>query len=136
MEKWTSGTGQRLRVHSDKECEGEHCPIHNTYDHHMLDWPMHWREDRRIMERLCKCGVGHPDPDDFTIRNGLDKGVHGCCGCCMLPPKPPLSRIIREGDTGRKCHICGSSRAWAFWPFKSKHCIQPQCENNYIRNVK
>jgi hypothetical protein len=34
------------------------------------------------MERICKHGVGHPDPDDLMILIGHDDGVHGCCGCC------------------------------------------------------
>jgi hypothetical protein len=39
-----------------------------------------------MMERICPCGVGHPDPDDlaFKKRMGMDdsEGIHGCCGCC------------------------------------------------------
>ena len=44
------------------------------------------------MERICKHGVGHPDPDDLAFkkriaekfgRDSYDEGIHGCCGCCM-----------------------------------------------------
>jgi len=43
-------------------------------------------------------------------------------------PKPPLCRIIREGD----CPKCGSSRKYILWPFiKSDYCINPECENYY-----
>ena len=46
-------------------------------------------------------------------------------------PKPPLCRIIREGDIG-DCPKCGSSRKYILWPFiKSDYCINPECENYY-----
>lgn len=73
-------------VHPAAACSGEHCVIHNPSDHHMRDWPMNWRDDRGLMERICpKHGVGHPDPDALAheIRQGREyQGVHGCCGCC------------------------------------------------------
>lgn len=70
--------GQRLRnVHLKGVCLGPHCCIHNPSPHHMVEWPQNWRPDRRIMERLCPHGVGHPDPDDPT-----QDTVHGCDGCC------------------------------------------------------
>lgn len=76
---WTDGTGQTLHnVHSPEICQGRPCVIHNPSDHHMREWPTHYRFDRRIMERICPHGIGHPDPDDpFTGR-----GIHGCDGCC------------------------------------------------------
>jgi len=88
MEKYITGTGQTVYVHEKDKCEGRHCCIHNPSNHHMKDWPTHWREDRKLMERLCKCGVGHPDPDDLAYKKsiGLDVdtiGIHGCCGCCF-----------------------------------------------------
>jgi hypothetical protein len=53
----------------------------------MRDWPTHWRGDRGLMERICPCGIGHPDPDDLAFKEsiGIDahvEGIHGCCGCC------------------------------------------------------
>lgn len=77
METFTTNAGTKLRVHDRERCEGEVCIIHNPSDHHMRDWPLIWRDDRGCFERVCSCGVGHPDPDD---RN--HDGVHGCCGCC------------------------------------------------------
>lgn len=76
-----------LRVHNRKLCEGRNCSVHNPSDHHMKDWPLNWRGDRRIMERICPHGVGHPDPDDAEFRSSrdgeeADTGVHGCDGCC------------------------------------------------------
>lgn len=88
MEKYTTGTGQIIIVHEEKIC-GEFCCIHNPSDHHMKDWPTHWRDDRLLMERMCPHGIGHPDPDDlaFKKRNGYpdSKGIHGCDGCCSKP---------------------------------------------------
>ena len=72
-------------VHPATACEGEHCVLHNPSEHHMRSWPTVWRGDKRIMERTCPHGVGHPDPDDlaFHIRNERSYvGVHGCDGCC------------------------------------------------------
>jgi len=73
---------QKIATHSKKRCNGTHCPVHNISDHHMRDWPQRYRFDRNITERICPCGVGHPDPDDPTT----DK-IHGCCGCCTPPKK-------------------------------------------------
>ena len=47
-------------------------------NHSMRGFPQLWREDRRIMERICPHGVGHPDPDDVLNQDR----VHGCDGCC------------------------------------------------------
>lgn len=103
MELYTTGTGQRLRVHSKENCKGDNCVIHNPSDHSMKDWPTNWRPDRYLMERICSHGIGHPDPDDlaFKVRTSElyfeanmhpilkrrtieEEGVHGCDGCCSL----------------------------------------------------
>ena len=88
MEKFISGTGQKLLIHSKEECSGM-CPIHSPSDHHMKDWPLHWRDDLGIFERICKCGVGHPDPDSLNYieakygKEWADSlSIHGCCGFC------------------------------------------------------
>ena len=86
MEKYETGTGQIVWVHTKDKCEGNYFCIHNPSDHEMKDFPTHWRDDRMLMERICEHGVGHPDPDDlaFKARNGYGEweGVHGCDGCC------------------------------------------------------
>ena len=87
MEEYTTGTGQRLRVHSAERCKGESCVIHNPSAHAMRGFPTHWRADRALMERICPHGIGHPDPDDLAHYKSLrpeDKyyAVHGCDGCC------------------------------------------------------
>jgi len=64
-------------VHSEEQCKGQPCTIHNRSDHNMRHFPQHWRSDRRIMERICPHGVGHPDPDEIDPDT-----THGCDGCC------------------------------------------------------
>lgn len=73
--------GETVEAHPPETCAGEVCCIHNPTDHHMRKWKQHWRSDRGIMERICPHGVGHPDPDDLSIREGGDNR-HGCDGCC------------------------------------------------------
>lgn len=79
---------QDLMVHDRDKCAGEFCCIHNPSDHPLRNAELNWRADRRIMERFCDHGVGHPDPDDLWYRvNVLSNdpkyaGVHGCDGCC------------------------------------------------------
>lgn len=71
--------GERLsHVHSEAVCDGAPCCIHDPSDHHMADWPQHFRQDRYLMERICPHGVGHPDPDDPSPDR-----LHGCDGCCV-----------------------------------------------------
>lgn len=84
-ELFTTNTGQKLKVHLKENCRGDKCVIHNPSNHHMKDWPLRWREDRGIFERICKCGVGHPDPDCRSAKGQF--GIHGCCGCCNLTEK-------------------------------------------------
>ena len=79
---WLEGSRTKLWVHDPSVCVGNQCSVHNRTDHAMRSFPQVWRSDRRIMERACPHGVGHPDPDDFRVRTGLDDGMHGCDGCC------------------------------------------------------
>lgn len=86
--------GQVLgRIHDESLCQGRACVIHRPSDHHMRRWLLLWREDRRIFERVCPHGVGHPDPDDMDWHGSqgrLHEGIHGCDGCCREPfPFPP-----------------------------------------------
>jgi hypothetical protein len=78
--------GFSIKVHDEGRCIGEVCPIHRPTDHHMREWPMVYRGDRGIFERLCPDhGTGHPDPDDQVALKfilGESDGIHGCDGCC------------------------------------------------------
>lgn len=92
MEKYIDGSGQELTVHDKARCSGA-CCIHGPSDHHMKDWPTNWRQDRKLIERVCPHGIGHPDPDDVAFRaknpnypQTVGGTQHGCDGCC-IPPK-------------------------------------------------
>lgn len=88
-----NAVGDRLsRVHGPGTCNGQTCIIHNPSDHHMREWSLNWRQYDGLVnikeshfERICPCGIGHPDPDDleFHLEQGRDyMAIHGCCGCC------------------------------------------------------
>jgi len=85
--RWTPHkSNSSLITHPPSACNGAPCPVHNVSDHHMVDWPQHYRNDRGITERICPHGIGHPDPDDRCHKTPYG-AVHGCDGCCT-PPKP------------------------------------------------
>jgi hypothetical protein len=84
LEKVTLIGGQVIYAHSRKECLRYWCAIHYTSPHHMVVWPQNWREDIKIMERICPHGVGHPDPDEIKAMDQYES-VHGCDGCCKRP---------------------------------------------------
>jgi len=82
--------GRFLVTHPEGACAGEHCSVHGPSDHALNTAPLNWRSDRHLMERICKHGIGHPDPDDLEYKKKIygenyDNyafGVHGCDGCC------------------------------------------------------
>lgn len=74
--------GQKLYIHPRATCRGYWCACHYPSSHHMRDWPQNWREDAKIMERMCDHGIGHPDPDDPAA---FRHSIHGCDGCCARP---------------------------------------------------
>lgn len=81
--------GDFLTTHPEGSCSGERCSIHNPSEHAMSEFPQLWREDRGLMERLCRHGIGHPDPDDIAHKRrtrgdayAAVEAVHGCDGCC------------------------------------------------------
>ena len=89
MEKFTSGTGQEVWVHDKKDCSGK-CCIHKPSDSHMKDWPLHWRQDKGIFERICPHNIGHMDIDDYNYKvktSGEDKAnalsLGAVCGVCF-----------------------------------------------------
>lgn len=105
MEEVKLPSGQVIRMHSKSECSG-HCPIHNPSEHHMRSWKLIWRDDRKIFERICDHGVGHPDPDTLAFfknhrgnKEARLEAVHGCDGCCNPPRLPdwrPSDPGLRE----------------------------------------
>jgi hypothetical protein len=74
--------GDILEVHAPEKCAGRACCIHDPSDHPLNRAPLNWRSDRRIMERVCDHGIGHPDPDDVAVRTVDGEGIHTCDGCC------------------------------------------------------
>lgn len=81
--------GSPLITHPPQDCAGRTCCVHNPSEHKMRTWPQNWRADRRLMERICEHGIGHPDPDDLAFKRlrfgpeySWGEGIHGCDGCC------------------------------------------------------
>lgn len=104
--------GTEMRVHPRSACETRDAPcvIHKPSDHHMRDWPLNFRGDTGVMERICPHGWGHPDPDHMAYVRSLTPehkcpkdrpdgtkdytaeciyphlewhGSHGCDFCCQ-----------------------------------------------------
>lgn len=85
-----------IRIHDVDECSalrpsgetfGMFCPFDKPSGHPLADARLHLRTDRGgLMERICRHGVGHPDPDSVDwmerISGETHWGVHGCDGCC------------------------------------------------------
>lgn len=88
---------QVLTTHDASKCKGSHCCIHNPSDHSMRTWPLNWRDDKGVMERICPHGIGHPDPDDAAYNISIGREyltVHGCDGCCDLNTKYTDSKSL------------------------------------------
>lgn len=111
--------GQTIVAHPEEVCAGQFCVIHNPSDHHMKEWPMLWRTDRKIMERICPHQVGIPDPDDLAYRvNILGEdpkyaGIHGSCGYGCGTERyiqGSLARTIAEGYD-----VTEDGRVWSYW---------------------
>lgn len=104
--KWPSG------VHPPARCEGQGCPIHHPSEHHMADWPLHWRADTFVMERTCPHGIGHPDPDHLAYvkrveaKHKLDCAWHwnGPCSCGAATSKASLQSANTQAIHG--CDGC------------------------------
>lgn len=100
--EYVTGTGQKLwRVHLKQDCQHRICDIHNPPQGlPESDWPTHWRADRGLMERICPHGIGHPTKAHMEFLKEMDavrgtenarwEGVHGCDGCCFVPPAEDL----------------------------------------------
>lgn len=75
-------------VHPAGEClDDVVCIMHYPSKHSMSELPIIWRDDRRIFERICPHGVGHPDPDQFDYWDRINmphEKMHGCDGCCGM----------------------------------------------------
>lgn len=71
-------------VHATGICTGRACIIHAPSNHRMSSWPLSPRI--KLIERLCRHLVGHPDPDSVAYLQQLtgeeEWDIHGCDGCC------------------------------------------------------
>lgn len=97
--------GVEILTHPPEDCEGQACCVHSPSAHHMHAWIQEWRTDRGLMERTCRHGIGHPDPDHIAFvlsRYGAVvsamQGVHGCDGCCRVPVDFPRPQRWIEGE--------------------------------------
>jgi predicted HTH transcriptional regulator len=98
--------------------------------------------DRRktLKEIICSCSVmaitsDFPSEDEGSIpfgstKNNMEKNKNSK----PLPPQPPLSRIIGEGDS-EICEKCGSGIKKTFF-LKKLGCRQPKCKNYYGKKQK
>jgi hypothetical protein len=103
MDPITAGGMERTEVsngfikhHPIDRCQGESCCIHNPSEHHMVNWPLFWRDDRALMERICPHGDNHPDPDDIAFKArsygktvAKQAAIHDCDGCCKSKNNTP-----------------------------------------------
>lgn len=79
--------GRVYVTHSPMRCaDDRRCVIHRPSVHGMTWWAAIMREDRGyLVERICRHGIGHPDPDSlayFFAKGDDTAGIHGCDGCC------------------------------------------------------
>lgn len=99
QELW-SIDGLHLQTHMRSQCQGEWCCIHRPMPGPWSEWPLHWRGDRGIMERICPCGVGHPAVEQFDHWAKTDQkyqAIHGCC-FCPCSPKRAADAITELGQ--------------------------------------
>lgn len=75
------GSTREFHTHDSSVCAPHPCCVHRPSNHHMKEWPQHYREDTGVTERICPHGVGHPDPDQPWPADDW-RWVHGCDGCC------------------------------------------------------
>ena len=86
---------QGIIHHVAADCDDRPCPFHRPSLHPMIEERMHLRESG-LIERLCKHGVGHPDPDSASYMEEMmghepgTWGVHGCDGCCRKLDEHPV----------------------------------------------
>lgn len=102
-----------LNVHTQDQCAGQPCCVHNPSNHHMLTWPGDWEPLFKQMWRTCPHNMTHPDPDDLQFHRakfGDDdaavQALHACDGCCQpgltLPKEisDKVSDFLQHPDTG------------------------------------
>lgn len=97
VEGFVDDFGGTYRCHAELTCSGPACPIHRPTEHHMRDLRILYRPDAAIFERVCRHGIGHPDPDS----PGAECYRHGCDGCCDPESPTWLERLGLPGIGAR-----------------------------------
>lgn len=81
------------RWHTKADCKRtrqnggpKNCVIHKPSEHKLMGSPMVLRGSG-LIERICRHGIGHYDPDsaawfEFVNPQGGAHSIHGCDGCC------------------------------------------------------
>lgn len=90
MEQHLLETGQVVQTHVSTECFGNWCCIHRPMPGPWTWWPRYWREDKRIMERICPCGIGHPVAEMYDWAVGTGQAELLVHTCCLIHPCTPL----------------------------------------------
>lgn len=109
-DEWEDSSGRVYRVHKrNLNCELDGCAIHNPSYHPLSDAPQYMRDDKDfLIERVCKHGIGHPDPDSasFIAKTIGDSAiwVHGCDGCCNAN-KAVQKKALRKVESGWGPHV-------------------------------
>ena len=83
-ETYTCGDGTKLHnVHTDEQCVGTFCVIHNPAPGPWGTWPTTWMEELRLMGRVCPHDIVHVAVEDLlTMPTGLTEvHNHGDSGC-------------------------------------------------------
>lgn len=75
-------------VHSDLDCAGRYCCIHNPSSHPLSSADRTWIDGQ--IWRVCEHAKIHPDYDDVAykiMRDGEVEIQHTCCpeNCCTMP---------------------------------------------------
>ena len=90
MEQVLLELGQVIQCHEVSDCLGRWCCIHKPMPGPWQSWPRYWRDSKKIMERICPCGIGHPVAEmyEYTVAQG--KGYILTHTCCRIHPCTPL----------------------------------------------
>lgn len=73
-----NGTYVLHNVHDASLCSNWCCIVHNP----IFPTPKRnlvYRDDLRMFEEICSCGIGHPCQEDAERLPDIEL-VHGCCG--------------------------------------------------------
>jgi hypothetical protein len=68
------------RHHSEEQCVGEHCTLHNMSDHALRSFEQRW--NGAFMERVAPDGAVWQDPDDTNQQKRPNAAL--CLGCGVL----------------------------------------------------